>query len=238
MNLNLRETAGVMSASGGHRVAIPSLGIPLSVTDAFALNLAGGFSRENIIGFSPGPFLSVTLDSTAHADADETINTGQLTQSWQGTVSSVPFSTLALSTAVSVNQAVAGYTLPQLWYGERWAREAALLPPGKAAATCCGESSLDFKAGMPASPFGSSFEATTGASGTSYAPTLGTFTQENDAALALQMFLKLGKGDASDSTLSLGYRRQLSVTTAPALGPRFSTETRSSAAFSPCRDTC
>ena len=225
VNLNLRETAGAFSASGGHRVAIPSLGIPVAVTDAFALNLAGGFSRENIIAITPGPYLSVTLDSTASADADETVSTGQLSQAWQGTIAAAPVSPLTLSTTVSINQAVTGYTLPQEWYGERWAREASLLVPWEGGGDVLRGGQLDFKAGMPASPFGFNFEAQSGAAGTSYSPSLGTFTQENDALLALQFITKLGRGDSSDSTLSLGYRRQLSVTTAPSLGPRFSTET-------------
>ena len=225
VNLNLRETAGAVSASGGHRIAIPSLGIPVSFTDAFALNLAGGFSRENIIALTPGPFLSVALDTSAKADADETPSTGQLTQSWQGTVSSVPFSPLSLSTSLSVTQAVTGYILPQEWYGARWAREAALVVPWAGGSDVLRSEQLDFKAGIPASPFGFSFEAQGGASGTSYSPTLGSFTQENDAALSLQFLLKLGQGDSSDSAISLGYRRQLSVTTAPSLGPRFSAET-------------
>ena len=203
VNLNLRETAGAFSASGGHRVAIPSLGIPVAVTDAFALNLAGGFSRENIIAITPGPYLSVTLDSTASADADETVSTGQLSQAWQGTIAAAPVSPLTLSTTVSINQAVTGYTLPQEWYGERWAREASLLVPWEGGGDVLRGGQLDFKAGMPASPFGFNFEAQSGAAGTSYSPSLGTFTQENDALLALQFITKLGRGDSSDSTLSL-----------------------------------
>jgi hypothetical protein len=225
VNLNLRETAGAVSASGGHRVAIPSLGIPLSFTDAFALNLAGGFSRENQVAFSPSQDLVLSLDSTASADADLTPGSGQLSQAWQGSIAAVPFSPLSVSTTVSLNQAVAGYDLPQQWYGARWAREYSLLAPWEGGSDILRGEQLDFKAGIPASPFGFSFEATTGASGTSYAPTLGTFIQQNNAALSLQMFLKLGRGDVSDTTLGLGYRRQLSVTTAPALGPRFAAET-------------
>jgi hypothetical protein len=221
VDLALRDQGGSLSAAGGHRVTVPAESSPISVTDAFSLTTTGGFTRENALSISAGP-ASLTLDANANASPDETDTTGLLTQTWLAGLTMTPFPPFGISSTLSMSQAVSGYTLEPGWYGARWAREAGLLLPWQGGADVTRAESLAFKAGIPAAPFGVTLDAQAAASGLNYSP-LG-YTQESDLSTALSFLMKLGAGDSGDS-IGLSYRRALSLTPAPASGPRFQQET-------------
>ncbi len=227
LDLALRDSAGALSASGGHRVTIPNTPSPVTVTDAFTLSTKGGFTRENVVTLTPGRALSVTFDATANASPDETDTSGLLTQGWQAGVTLNPFSTLSIVSALTLSQALTGYTLARDWYGERWARETGLLLPWEGGGDVSRAEKLDFKAGVPAAPFGVSFEAEADASGSDYpleGSSLDSFTQQSELATSLTFSHRIGRGDSGD-TVSLAYRRAYTLTTTPDTGPRFAAET-------------
>jgi hypothetical protein len=224
VDVQMRESAGSFSASGGHRVTIPSVSSPVTVTDAFALNWSGGFSRENTLVFTPGSFLSVSLDASANADRDAGEGKGLLNQSWQASLGLTPFIPLTLSSSLTLSQAVSDYLLPLDWYGARWVREAGLLLPWDGGSDVLRNERLGFKAGIPASPVGFSLEAETNAERKAASTSTG-LSQQNDLSLSLALLLKLAQGGSSDTNLSIAYKRLLSLTTSPMPGPRFSAET-------------
>ncbi len=219
----LRETGGVLTESGGHRVTFPASGSPVTLTDAFALTSVGGFSREDTVHLALGSFADVTADASADAQPDLGSTTGTLTQSWHGTAALSAFSPLTLTSDLLLSQAVDSYELPAEWYGARWLREAALLAPWEQGGDIQRTESLDVKLGMPAAPLGFTLETSAGTLANGYSAS--GFTQQNNAAIGLDLRAKIGKGDASDMTLDLGYQRALSLTTVPAAGPRFTAET-------------
>jgi hypothetical protein len=226
----LDESAGAFSASGGHRVSFPNTPFPITVTDAFNVSRTGGFSREDLLVFAPGPFLTLALSTDANADADESVSTGQLTQTWTASLALKPFAPLTVTTDLALSQAVSGYTLPVEWYGARWVREAALVLPWEQGGDVLRQGKLSFKAGIPAAPIGFDFEADTGAAGTNYADLGGTtqFTQNSELSYSLALLMTLGAG-ASATNLSVAYKRLFSATTQPlvnSLAPdwRFSSE--------------
>jgi hypothetical protein len=223
VDVRMREAAGSFSASGGHRVKIPADSFPVTVTDAFSLNWAGGFARENTLVLTPGPFLTLSLDTSANADPDESAGTGLLNQSWQASMALSPFSPLTVSSSLSFSQAVTGYHLPLEWYGERWAREASLVLPWDGGTDVLRSEQLGFKTGIPASPVGFTLEAQ-GNTARKEDSTLTGLSQQNDLALSAALLLSLAQGGASDMSLSLAYRRFVSVTTSPSAGPRFTSE--------------
>ncbi|MGA2976384.1 MAG: hypothetical protein ABSF77_13825 [Spirochaetia bacterium] len=222
VDLTLQDVGGTISVAGGHKIILPTLSSPLTLTDAFFVTGTGGFSREDSLALRAGPFLSLSLDTSANADADETENTGLLTQSWQAGLSLSPFSPLAITSTLSLSQTVADYTLQQEWYGARWLREAGLVLPWEEGADVTRKEQLGITAGIPAAPVGFSIQAEASADGSDYSTT--GFTQENDLTLSLALLMKLGQSDSSDS-LSVSYNRDLSLTTAPVAGPRFEAET-------------
>ncbi|MGD0727113.1 MAG: hypothetical protein ABSB63_16295 [Spirochaetia bacterium] len=245
VDLQLREAAGSFSAAGAHKVMIPTVASPVTVTDAFSLNWAGGFSRENTLVLTPGSFLTLTLDTSANAQPDVSastsllnpdaavgatlpsqtggIGTGLLNQSWQASLALNPFSPLTVSSNLSLSQALEGYVLPTQWYGASWAREASLVMPWDGGTDVLRSEQLGFKAGIPASPFGFSLEAQ-GNAARSADSTLTGLSQENDTSLSMALLLNLPQGGGSDMSMSLAYKRYLSLTTSPLPGPRFSSE--------------
>ena len=221
MDLVLRDSGGVMTAAGGHRVTVPSGDSPLTVMDAFSLSTTGAFTRENAVSLTTAP-ATLSLNASANSSPDETDTTGLLTQTWLAGLTLAPFPPLGISSSVALSQAVTGYTLDQEWYGARWAREAGLLLPWQGGGDVTRAESITFKAGIPAAPFGVSLDALAAASGLNYTST--GFTQQSDLSLALSMLMKLGAGDLGDS-VGLTYRRALSMQTSPVSGPRFQQET-------------
>jgi hypothetical protein len=222
VDLTLRDQGGSLSASGGHRVTVPNVSSPITVTDAFSLSTTGGFTRENVVLLSAGPVGSLSLDASASASPDETDTTGLLTQTWLAGLTLTPFPPFGISSTLALSQAVTGYTLAQDWYGARWAREYDLLLPWQGGGDVTRSEKLGFKAGIPAAPFGVTLETDAGASGSNYSSS--GYSQESDLATALSFLMKLGQGDSADS-VGLTYRRAVSLTTDPAAGPRFQQET-------------
>jgi hypothetical protein len=211
-----------MSASGGHRVTIPNVSSPVTVTDAFSLSTTGGFTRENVVLLSAGSVATLSLDANANASPDESDTAGLLTQTWLTGLTLAPFPPFGVSSTLSLSQALTGYTLAQEWYGARWAREYGLLLPWQGGGDVTRAEKLGFKAGIPAAPFGVTLEAETAASGSNYSPS--AYSQESDLATSLSFLMKLGPGESSDS-VGISYRRAVSLQTAPGAGPRFQQET-------------
>ncbi len=224
IDLLVQDEGGTPSISGGHRVTLPSFGLPVSLTDAFSLTDIGDFSREDSLALTGGSLLGLTVDASANAATGNTANFGLLTQTWQGGLTFNPFSPLTTTTQLSLSQVVDGYPYPVIpeWYGERWVREASLLLPWEEGSDITRTEKLSFTAGMPAAPLGFSFAASADANGSDYAPA--GFTQQNDLSAALSLLLNLGPQSSSDS-FSITYKRVLSLDTTPALGPRFQAET-------------
>lgn len=234
VDVHLRESAGSFSAAGAHRITIPSVASPVTVTDAFSLNWAGGFSRENSLVLTPGSFMTLSLDTSANADPDSSVitgllnqsaipGTGLLNQSWQASLGLTPFSPLTVSSTLSLSQVVSGYLLPLDWYGARWSREASLVLPWEGGTDVLRSEQLGFKAGIPAAPVGFNLEAQANTARKADS-TLTGLSQQNDLALSLALLTRFGQG-ASDMSLSLAYRRFVSLTTSPPPGPRFGAET-------------
>ena len=246
VDVQLRESAGSFAVAGAHKVTIPAASFPVTVTDAFSLNWAGGFSRENTLVLTPGSFLTLTLDSAANAQPDASasaallnpdaavgstlpiqsggIGTGLLTQSWQASLALNPFSPLTISSTLSLSQALDGYVLPTSWYGASWARETSLVMPWDGGTDVLRSEQLDFKTGIPASPFGFNIEAQANTVRKADS-TLSGISQENDASLSTALLLNLSQSSASNMSMSLTYKRYLSLITSPSPGPRFTAET-------------
>ena len=222
VDLSLQDQGGSLSAAGGHRVTVPNVASPVVVTDAFSLTTTGGFTRENAVTLSAGPAANLTLDAAANASPDETDTTGLLTQTWLSGLTLVPFPPFGISSTLALSQALTGYTLEPDWYGARWAHEYGLLLPWQGGGDVSRTEKLDFKAGIPAAPFGVTLESQTAASGTNY--TSNGYSQESDLATALSFLLKLGPGDSAGS-IGLSYRRAVTLQSTPGLGPRFEQET-------------
>ena len=220
LDLALRDQGGSLSASVGHRVTLPAG--PVNVTDSFSLSTAGEFTREDLLSVALGPVASLTVDASANASPDETDTSGLLTQTWLSGLTLTPFAPFGISSSLSLSQALTGYTLAQDWYGARWVKESGLLLPWEGGGDVTRAEKLDLRAGIPAAPFGFTLDAETSASGSVYTPA--GYSQVSALALGLSFLMKLGPGDSADS-LGLSYRRSVSVTTAPASGPRFQQET-------------
>ena len=223
VDVTLQDSGGAFSAYGSHKLTFPDFSSPLTVTDAFSLTNTGGFSRENLLTVAPGPFMSLSIDTTANASPDESDTTGLLTQTWQAALTANPFTPLSVTSLLTLSQAVTDYSLPQDWYGARWAREADLVLPWQGGSDVQRKESLDVKTGIPAAPIGFSAEASASAYGSLY--TTSGFTQESDASLSLSLIAKLGQSGTSDTSLSLSYSRALTLISTPAAGQRFVTET-------------
>jgi len=225
LDLALRDQGGSLSASGGHSVTVPAG--PISVTDAYSLSTAGGFTREDQLSLAVGSLANLSLDAAANASPDETDTTGLLSQTWQGGLTLTPFAPFSISSSLALAQALSGYTLEPDWYGARWAHEASLILPWKLggqmdSSDVTRSEKLDFKAGIPAAPFGFTLDASTSAGGSNY--TTAGYSQVSALSYGLALLLKLGPGDSADS-VGLSYRRSASITTAPGPGPRFQQET-------------
>ena len=245
VDVQLREAAGSFNVAGAHKVTVPTASSPVTVTDAFSLNWAGGFSRENTLVLTPGSFLTLTLDTAANGQPDTSasaallnpnanvgstlptqpvgIGTGLLTQSWQASMALNP-SPVTISSTLSLSQALEGYVLPTEWYGASWVRETSLVMPWDGGTDVLRSEALDFKTGMPAAPVGFNIEAQANTARKADS-TVSGLSQENDATLSTALLLSLSQGGASDMSMSLTYRRYLSLITSPSPGPRFSAET-------------
>jgi hypothetical protein len=219
-NVNVREAAGSLDVFGGHKVTVPAVVVPLTFMDAFSLDGGGGFSREDRVDL--GPVLATAVSADSQAALDPT--TGLLTQSWLGHLSIAPPIPVTLSSDLQLSQSLLGYALSSEVYWTQWTQGFGLLAPWEGGLDYARLEKLSARLGVPTSPVGFDLEASAQAQGSNYAlPSApGPFSQENDAQLSANMLFKLGQGD---STLSVGYKRLLSVTTNPMPGPRFSTET-------------
>ncbi len=219
-NVTVREAAGSFDVFGGHKVIVPAVVVPLTVMDSFSLDGGGGFSRENRVDLGPVVSTSVSADSQAALDP----TTGLLTQTWLGHLSIAPPIPLNLASDLQLSQSLFGYTLSSESYWTQWAQGFSLLAPWEGGLDYARLERLSAHLGVPASPVGFAMDASAQAQGSNYAlPTNpGPYSQENDLQLSAAMLFKLGQGD---STLSVGYKRLLSVITTPMPGPRFVTET-------------
>ena len=246
VDVQLREAAGSFNVAGAHKVTIPAASSPVTVSDAFSLNWAGGFSRENTLVLTPGSFLTLTLDTAANGQPDVSastaalnpdaavgstlpaesagIGTGLLTQSWQASMALTPFSPLSVASTLSLSQALDGYVLPTSWYGASWARETSLVMPWDGGTDVLRSEAFDFKTGMPAAPVGFNVEAQANTSRKADS-TLSGLSQENDASLSTGLLLNLSQSAASNMSMGLTYKRYLSLITSPSPGPRFTAET-------------
>ena len=224
VDLLVRDEGGTPTVSGGHRVTFPSFAFPVSVTDAFSLTDTGDFSREDSLMLTGGSLLGLSVDATANAATGDVANFGLLTQSWQAGLTFNPFSPLTTTTQLSLSQAVDDYPYPATpeWYGARWVREASLLLPWEQGSDVTRAEKLAFSAGVPATPFGLSLAASADANGSNYTAT--GFSQQNDLSAAISLLLNLGSASSPDS-FSITYKRDLSLDTTPAAGPRFQAET-------------
>ncbi len=218
-DVKVRETAGNLAVFGGHKVTVPAVIIPLTVMDAFALDGAGGFSREDRVDL--GPVIATSASADAQAALDPT--TGLLTQTWLGHLSIAPPIPASLSTDLELSQSLSGYDLGSEFYWNQWAQTLSLLAPYEGGLDYGRLEKLSARLSVPASPVGLDLQASTQAQGSNYPlpETPGPYTQENDLQLSGALLFNLGPGG---STLSVGYKRLLSVITNPLPGPRFTGE--------------
>ncbi|MGO9413344.1 MAG: hypothetical protein ACLQCB_21670 [Spirochaetia bacterium] len=219
-NVTVREAAGSVAAFGGHKVTVPAVVVPLTVMDAFSLDGGGGFSREDRVDL--GPVVATTFSADSQAALDPT--TGLLTQTWLGHLSIAPPIPLNLSSDLQLSQSLLGYALSSENYWTQWTQGFDLVVPWQGGLDYARMERLSTRLGVPATPVGFDVEASTQAQGSNYAlpAAPGPYTQEDDAQLSTALLFKLGQGD---STLSVGYKRLLSVITTPMPGPRFVAET-------------
>jgi hypothetical protein len=227
-DLALTDVGGVLGASGGHSVTLPTSSFPVTVTDSFALTTAGGFSRDDTATATVGSLGSLSLSSLADADDDTGRRTGLLTQSWKAAASVGAFSPVAISATLSLSQSSDGYALADEWYGARWAREAGLLLPWDGGAVAARAEALALTAGMPAAPVGFALDAKASVAGSDYAAD--SFAQASSLSAAVSLLLRLGEGEEAD-TLAVSYGRSLSLTTAPSPGAAFQAESGAFAAL-------
>ena len=219
-DIKVREAAGSFAVFGGHKVTVPAVIVPLTVMDAFSIDGGGGFSRENRVDL--GPVLATTASADSQSALDPT--TGLLTQTWLGHLSVAPPIPLTLTSDLQLSQSLLGYSLSSEAYITQWTQGFSLLAPYESGLDYSRLEKLGTSLKMPANPIGVDLEASTQAQGSNYAlpAAPGPYTQENDVLLSAATLFKVGQGD---STLSVGYKRLLSVTTTPMPGPRFVTET-------------
>jgi hypothetical protein len=221
-NVTIMDSGGDLNVFGGHKVIVPAVVVPLTVMDAFSLDGGGGFSRENRIDVGPVVATAVSADSQAALDP----TTGLLTQTWLGHLSVAPPIPLNFTSDLQISQSLFGYALTSESYWTNWTQGYSLLTPWQGGSDYGRQERLSAHLGVPTTPVGFTMDASTQAQGSNYALPSGpgpyTYTQENDAQLSAAMLFKLGQ---SDPTLSVGYKRLLTVITTPATGPRFVTET-------------
>ena len=218
-DINVRETAGTLQVYGGHKVTVPAVVVPVTVMDAFNLDGGGGFSREDRVDV--GPVVGTAASADAQAAFDPT--TGLLTQTWLGHLSIAPPIPAALTTDLQLSQSLSGYTLGSEDYWSQWIQDFGLLAPWEGGTDNTRLIRLSTKFSMPPAPVGVDIEANTQAQRGIIAPPnfSSIYAQENDLQLSAAMLFKIGGGD---STLSVGYKRLVSIITDPWQGPRFTTE--------------
>jgi hypothetical protein len=222
LDLRLREYAGSLSAAGGHRVTfLPSA--PVSVMDAFALTAQGGFTREDSLDIRPAGLLSISLGSRSYAEADPDPGAVVLNQSWDARIGFTPPLPLTLSSALSLSQSLSGYPLDPGWYGERWAKEASLLLPWSGAEDLGRTEKFSLNLALQPSPVGLEISALSSLKGYDYSAA--GWSQENDLDVSASVPFRIAIGGGEGISVRLGYRRHVSVLSAPGAGPRFVSET-------------
>jgi hypothetical protein len=216
VDLLLREFAGTFTASGGHRVTVPSVSFPVALTDAFSLTWLGEFTRENLLEIKPLGGVDLLLDT--ESDGTESL----LSQRWDGKLTLAPIPNVALASEIEVFQAVSGYPLPSLWYGQRWVREMGLVLPWTGGQDVARREKLDISFDIQPSPIG--IHASTQALVKSADFTASARNQENDLDLSLALLLHFGSSPSNDLSISLGYQRLVTLLTSPEAGERFISE--------------
>ncbi|HVO38027.1 MAG TPA: hypothetical protein VMV03_03265, partial [Spirochaetia bacterium] len=215
-DVKVRETAGSWQVFGGHKVTVPLVILPVAATDAFSVDGAGGFSHEDRVDV--GPVLGTSLSGDAQSGLD--LSTSLLTQNWLGHLTIAPGIPVTLSSDIQLSQSLLGYVLSSQSYGPQWVETLGLLAPWEGGIDNTRTEKLGAQITVPPEPVGLTIAAATQA--LRAANTGGySLTQENDLQMSASVLFKLGGGG---STLSLGYKRLLSVTTLPAAGPRFVAE--------------
>jgi hypothetical protein len=219
LDVLFREYAGNFTASGSHRITIPSFSFPVTLTDAFSLNYVGEFSRENIVSVTPGGGLALTLD--VKSDGTQSI----LNQSWDGKLTISPFTPLSLSSELLLYQGLSGYPLPMDWYGASWVRGMDLILPWAGGSDVARREKLDFSLQIPLAPIGIQLSADALALSSGFSSF--SRNQQNDLDLSLTLLMHLGADEANNLTVSLGYTRYISLVTNPQAGERFVSEAQS-----------
>lgn len=216
LDLLLREYAGDFTASGGHRITVPSFSFPVNLTDAFSMTWIGEFSRENSVEIHPLDTLFLTLG--AKADATEEV----LNQRWNGKISFAPAAPLSMSAEAEAQQNLSGYPLPSVWYAQSWIQEMGLVLPWPGGRDLSRREKLAFSAGLLPAPFG--FQASAEARASSSDFTTEQYEQESGADLGLKLLLRLGNAAPDIVTVSLGYGRTVVLRTTESAGERFVSE--------------
>ena len=222
LDLTMSDVGGVFTASGGHSITLPTTGSPVTGTDTFSVDDAGGFFREDSLAVHPASFITFSADTTATATPEESSTSALLTQTWNGGLSIGPVANLTFASALSLSQSVDGYSLVPEQYFATWWQAAQLLAPSQEGSDVLRKGALTLSLSTPASPVGFNLNASLGASRTPGDTDTG-LTQENDASVTAALSAKLG-GETSDQSVSLAYGRALAVFTAPPAGDRFSSE--------------
>jgi hypothetical protein len=214
----LRDFGGSLTASGSHRVAVPASDSPVTFTDSFSLNSRGEFSRENSLEIVPFSGFHAVVD--ARADATQTV----LNQGWDARVSYSPVHALTLGSELELAQALSGFPLDPLWYGERWIRGMSLALPWPEGGDLSRSERLSLDLGLSPLPVGfqASFEAV--AKSSDFTPF--SRSQKNDLDASLLLLLHLA-GEGDGLAMSLDYARHLTLLASPDAGQRFLQEAQS-----------
>jgi hypothetical protein len=220
----LREFDGSFGASGGHRITVPNVAFPVTVTDAFSVTADGAFSREDAIDIRPTGAFSLAVSSRADATED------LLSQAWLANSILTPAAGLSLSTGLELTQALTGYALSPQWYGARWAQEFALIAPVSGGDNKTrGEQfngRLAFQPG-PGTTIPWTFDLSGRAAATASDFSDADRTQKNDLDMALSVQYRFMQGEATVASLGMSYARTLALTAVEPAGERFSAEASS-----------
>ncbi len=225
IDLIVHDEGGAASISGGHKVTFPSFGSPLSVTDVFFPDrcrrfLAGGqFEPDGRLG--PGAVGGCRRQRRhgrrgrlwpSHAD----LAGGAELQS-AGTSPPRPLISSFHSPWTSIPSSTD-------WYGARWAQGSCAPLPWESGSDIQRTEKLGFhRPACPGRALGFNFAASADASGIQlHERGLQPADRRVHGGVDAR---EAGAGRSSPDSLSLSYKRSLSLVSAPSSGPRFQAET-------------
>jgi hypothetical protein len=215
-DLVLRAVGSGFVGSGGHRITIPAAPSPVTFSDAFSLTGTGEFSREDSLRLRPVAALDVSLDAKADGTAEV------LQQEWAASVEAAPLDGLRLGLDLAFSQAATGYTLPDGWYGARWAKEMALLAPwyDETPVERAEGLSTDITAQIRSVDASLSIDAATTATGF----TSSSRDQEDTVDVTWSLAWPAGRAVGDGPSVALNYARSLSLAGERSAGDPFSAE--------------